>query len=267
MVGELATRLAGSADFFSVRRRPVSCSVNFLAAHDGFTLADLVSHERKHNEANGEGNRDGTDANHSWNNGVEGPSGDPAIHARRLADIRALLMILLCARGTPMLGMGDECGRSQSGNNNAYAQDNALTWFDWDGMDHGLLAFTQRLSALRRAHPALHAAQALAGAPRDGSGLPDVAWLQLDGTPMKPAGWEDSGRRSLAVALHEKDDRVLVALHAGPESASLSPPPPRPRFRWLLLADSADPTREGPAGQGALPLAPRSVLLLAEAPL
>jgi glycogen operon protein len=265
MVGELATRLAGSADFF--HRRPITCSVNYLAAHDGFTLADLVSHERKHNLANGEGNRDGSDNNHSWNNGVEGATRDPAILGRRAADIRALLLTLLCARGTPMLGMGDECGRSQSGNNNAYAQDNATTWFDWEGMDQDLLAFSRRLVALRREHPALHDGQPLSGTPRDGAALPDVAWLQFDGTPMTRREWEERERRSLALALHEKGGRVLVALHAGDAPASLTPPPPRRGLRWELLADSADPTREGPAPPGPLRVAPRSALLLAEAPL
>ncbi len=131
LVSATVTRFAGSADIFGPHRRP-SSSVNFIVAHDGFTLADLVSHERKHNEPNGEGNRDGTDANYSWNNGAEGVTGDPAILAARRRDQRNLLASLLLARGTPMLAMGSECGQSQGGNNNPYALDNATSWMDWE---------------------------------------------------------------------------------------------------------------------------------------
>uniref|UniRef100_UPI0022EA1D77 glycogen debranching protein GlgX n=1 Tax=Falsiroseomonas oryzae TaxID=2766473 RepID=UPI0022EA1D77 len=184
MVGALATRLAGSADAF--RARPLTDSVNYVAAHDGFTLADLVSFTAKRNHANGEDNRDGTDANHAWNNEVEGPSDDAAVIARRQADMRALLATLLLARGTPMLGMGDECGRSQGGNNNAYAQDNATSWFDWQGADAGLLGFTRRLVAARLAHPALTHAAPLTGA-AGADGLPDVAWHRPGGGAMGDA--------------------------------------------------------------------------------
>jgi glycogen operon protein len=250
-VGALATRLAGSTDAF--RARPLTDSVNFVAAHDGFTLADLVSFTAKRNHANGEANRDGTDANLSWNNGVEGPSDDPAVRARRHADIRALLATLFCARGTPMLGMGDEAGRSQGGNNNAYAQDNATSWLDWDGMDAGLLAFTRRLVAARRAHPAL-----TDGAPLTGAG--DVAWLRPGGAPMDEAAWHDPERRALVMLVAAQDDRCLIALNAGQDALTFALPPPRRGFAWALLADSADPTRE------TLPdrLPARGVLLLAE---
>ncbi len=165
-LGALATGFAGSADVFAPPR-PVSRGINFVTAHDGFTLADLVAYREKHNEANGEANRDGTDNNLSWNNGAEGPSDDPAIRAARARDGRALLATLLLARGTPMLSMGDEAGRTQHGNNNAYAQDNALSWFDWDGLDGDLLAFTAGLVRARLACPAL---RALGGTPRGGGG-------------------------------------------------------------------------------------------------
>jgi glycogen operon protein len=247
MAGALATRLAGSTDAF--RDRPLTDSVNFVAAHDGFTLADLVSHAHKHNHTNGEDNRDGTDANHSWNNGTEGASDDPAIRARRKADARALLAALLVARGTPMLGMGDECGRSQGGNNNAYAQDNAIAWFDWQGLDHDLLAFTRRLVAARRAHPALTDPAPLTE--------DDVAWLRPDGTAMD---WQDAEARALVAVLRAGDDRCLVALNAGRVALPLALPAPRPGFRWQLIADSSDPARD--ALPDALPA--RAVLLLAE---
>ena len=246
MAGALATRLAGSTDAF--RGRPLTDSVNFVAAHDGFTLPDLVSFTTKRNAANGEDNRDGTDANLSWNGGAEGPSDDPAVLARRAADIRALLATLFCARGTPMLGMGDEAGRSQGGNNNAYAQDNATSWLDWGAMDAGLLAFTQRLIAARRGHPALH----------DPAPLTEetVAWLRPNGAPMD---WHDAEARALVAVLHAGEDRCLVALNAG-TAQPLALPAPRPGRRWRLLADSADPARD--ALPDALPA--RAVLLLAE---
>jgi glycogen operon protein len=254
LIGALATRLAGSTDRFA--GRPLTDSVNFVAAHDGFTLADLVSHTAKRNHANGEHNRDGTDDNASWNNGAEGPSDDPAIVARRQADIRALLACLLLARGTPMLGMGDEAGRSQGGNNNAYAQDNAVGWFDWAGLDRGLLGFTQRLIAARRGHPALHDAAPLTGVP-DEDGLPDVAWLRPDGAPMDR--WGDPECRALVALLHAAGDRCILAVNAG-GAAHFSLPAPRPRHRWRLLADSSAPAAT------ALPatLPARAVLLLAE---
>ena len=167
MRGEIATRLAGSRDVFGDAAAP-SKSVNFIVAHDGFTLADLVSYARKHNEANGEHNRDGTDANYSWNHGVEGPSSDPVIVEARARDQRNLLTLLLSARGTPMLAMGSELGFSQGGNNNAYAIDNATTAIDWKRADAALTRFASRLIRIRRDHPALSRNAFLTGQPLDG---------------------------------------------------------------------------------------------------
>ncbi len=248
MAGALATRLAGSTDAF--QGRPLTDSVNFVAAHDGFTLADLVSFTEKRNHANGEANRDGTHDNLSWNNGVEGPSDDASVLARRRGDIRALLATLLCARGTPMLAMGDEAGRSQGGNNNAYAQDNATTWFDWAGMDEALVDFTARLIAARRNHPALHDATPL-------TGHGDAAWFAPDGAPMD---WHDPRRRALVLLLAAQGDRCVIALNAEEEAQPLNLPETRPGHRWRLLADSSDP------GRDTLPTAlpARAVLLLAE---
>lgn len=262
MLGPLATRLAGSTDLF--RQRPSTDSVNYVAAHDGFTLADLVAFTRKRNEANGEQGLDGTDANYSWNNGVEGPSADEEVLARRRRDIRALLATLLVARGTPMLGMGDEGGRSQGGNNNAYAQDNAANWLDWEGMDAGLLDFARHLIAIRRAHPALTDAVPLSGRAEDGT-LPDVAWLRPEGGAMRDADWADPDRHALVAVLHARGDRCLVALNAGSVALPLSLPAPRAAHRWQLLADSAEPERRTATPPQELPA--RAVLLLAEEPV
>ncbi|WP_157219108.1 glycogen debranching protein GlgX [Flavisphingomonas formosensis] len=189
-VGALATRLAGSSDIFSA---PRTRSVNFLAAHDGFSLADSVAYAAKHNEANGEGNRDGHDANFSWNNGVEGPSDDPAVRAERARDVRALLATLFASRGTIMLTAGDEFGRTQQGNNNAYAQDNAIGWLDWAGRDVALEDHVAQLAALRAAHPALADPRLLSDA--------DVTWLAPDGRRFDEGDWEAPDTGALAMKL------------------------------------------------------------------
>ena len=151
LIGEFATRVSGSSDLYGGSRRRPTASVNFVTVHDGFTLRDLVSYDHKHNEANGEANRDGTDDNRSWNCGVEGPSEDPEVVELRARQSRALLTTLLLSFGVPLLCGGDELGRSQIGNNNAYCQDNEISWFDWSQPDEDLLVFTRRLVAFRRA--------------------------------------------------------------------------------------------------------------------
>jgi len=176
MTGVLATRMMGSSDIFAGDQ---TRSVNFLAAHDGMTLADIVTYERKHNEANGEDNRDGHNENFSWNHGVEGPSDDPAVAAARAADQRALLAIIFASRGTIMLTAGDEFGRSQQGNNNLYAQDNALLWLDWEMRDRGLESYVAELSRARKAR---HTGADL---------LAHGDWYALDGAPMNPVSWND----------------------------------------------------------------------------
>lgn len=250
-LGEAATRMAGSRDIFGAR--PATDSINFVTAHDGFTLADLVSHAHKHNAANGEENRDGTHDNLSWNHGIEGATDNPAIVTRRRADVRALLATLLAARGTPMLAMGDEAGRTQHGNNNAWCQDNATSWFDWSGADQELTDFIARLVAARRAHPALGAAAPLTGA-ADAAGQHDVQWLRLDGAPMRDADWTDPAARSVAMLLHAAGEHTLVVLHGGADAGSLT----LPSGVWRLVADSADPARLGEM-RHPCPLAPRSV--------
>jgi glycogen debranching enzyme GlgX len=256
-VGELATVLAGSADVFY--GRPLSRSINFVTAHDGFTMADLVSYETKHNEANQEGNRDGNDDNSSWNHGIEGPTNDPAIRAARLRDMRALFATLLFARGTPMLSMGDEFARSQRGNNNAYAQDNEVSWLDWSDQDD-LCEYVASLIAARHASPALRGAAVLTGAALDENGIPDVVWLSQDGHEMTYEAWTNPDRCTLVAVLYA-EDRVLIALHAGNTDTTLTPPPNRPGMTWTLLAASAQTTMP-PDGPIIFPR--RSVLLLRE---
>ncbi|MFP1632219.1 glycogen debranching protein GlgX [Zhengella sp. ZM62] len=199
MLGAFATRISGSQDVFG--GEAATRSVSFLAAHDGFTLADMVSYEHKHNEANGEGNRDGHDHNISWNNGAEGETRDAAIAAARRRDLKALLSTLYLTRGTIMLTAGDEFGRSQRGNNNAYAQDNAITWIDWAKRDAALLAHAQELAAVRSRFADAFKPDFLTGG-TGADGIPDVEWLRPDGVPMTPADWEaeDAGALTMVLA-------------------------------------------------------------------
>ncbi len=271
LTGALATRLAGSADRFERNDRRPWASVNFVAAHDGFTLFDLVRYARRHNEANGEEGRDGRADEPSWNHGVEGPSADPAIEAARFADMRALLTLLLVARGTPMLAMGDELGRSQAGNNNAYCQDNALSWLDWTDRPEraALLATVRRLLALRRAHRALHDDRFLTGRPAGGP-LPDVTWRRADGTVMSEADWHDPELRHLLVDLcvgqEDGVDRVLIVINREDRPLEVTLPPPL--VRWWRVFDSACETPPEPQlCPASLVRCPaRSVLLFEDAP-
>ena len=268
--GEIATRLAGSRDVFADAAAP-SKSVNFVVAHDGFTLADLVAYAGKHNEANGERNRDGTDANYSWNHGVEGPSSDPIVAAARARDERNLLTLLFAARGTPMLAMGSELGFSQGGNNNAYAQDNASTAVHWRSADTALIRFVGRLVAARRAHPALSHDAFLTGKPFDASGVPDVEWRDAGG-PMSQSGWNDAAGPVLVAvfaAPHEGGiDRVAVAMNRSDAEVDLRLPRPRAGMQWRKLVDTALPDEpERPlAVADRSRLAARACLLLAEDP-
>ncbi|HEX9932766.1 MAG TPA: glycogen debranching protein GlgX, partial [Allosphingosinicella sp.] len=245
-LGALASRLAGSADLFG-RERPPSRSINFVTAHDGFTLADLVAHEAKRNEANGEQNRDGCGENFSWNGGCEGDTDDPAILAARARDQRALLATLILARGTPMLAMGAELGHSQRGNNNCYAQDNELSWLDWERADRSSIAFAGKLAALRRKHPLLRRDKVLEDA--------EVAWLTPEGRPMTPADWDAADAGSLAMVLEGEGERLALLFHRGrgPSRFRL------PASRWRILVDSGGDAR---LGDEEVEVGGRSVLLL-----
>ena len=201
MAGALATRLAGSSDIFRRGGRDTTRSVSFLAAHDGFSLVDLVSYERKHNAANGEDNRDGHDENLSWNGGVEGETDDAAVKARRAMDLKALLSTLFYTRGTIMLTAGDEFGRTQAGNNNAYAQDNPITWLDWEHRDRDLEAFAFALATARASDATIAAPEFLTGDLAVGSEHPDVQWFGESGRPLEVDEWQDPDRRLLAMVL------------------------------------------------------------------
>jgi glycogen operon protein len=216
-VGELASRLTGSEDLYAMSLRRPWASINFVTAHDGFTLRDLVSYVRKHNEANGENNRDGTDDNRSQNFGVEGETSSPVVRARRLAAARAMLGTLLLSTGTPMLLGGDELWRTQRGNNNAYCLDDPTSWVDWTGTEgEALTAFVARLTEIRRTSPTLDRDRFY----RDG----DVTWWHPSGRPMTTLDWHDHHARTLGLLVGE----WLVLLHSGAEPAACTLPPGGP---------------------------------------
>lgn len=260
MVGALATRLSGSSDVFAANEQSASRTVNFIAAHDGMTLTDIVRYERKHNQANGEQNRDGHNENLSWNNGVEGDADNPAVATARLNDQHALLATLFASRGTIMLTAGDEFGRSQQGNNNAYAQDNAITWLDWAGRDQALEHYTVLLSTLRRAVPALSDTRFLTGRPPGNSDIADVAWLTETGAPLDQQSWQDPQRHRLVMILggDSDDERRLAVLINGDRRACIFTLPPREGFFWepaIETAEAADIER---------PVSGRSVIFMIE---
>ncbi|VAW16883.1 Limit dextrin alpha-1,6-maltotetraose-hydrolase [hydrothermal vent metagenome] len=216
-IGDLATRLAGSSDIFEQTRKTPAAGVNFLAAHDGFTLYDLVSYEHKHNQANGENNRDGHGDNLSWNNGVEGETADREIITLRKNDVRALLATLFFSRGTLMVGQGDELGRSQKGNNNAYAQDNETGWINWENADFELARYVAQLQEFRTNHPAINSNRFLSGIGENG--MRDVVWLHPLGHEMDEAGWYQERADVLGMHLIEKADEVLLWFNRGHKAA------------------------------------------------
>ena len=241
-VGDLATRLAGSSDRFA---GTATRSVNFLAAHDGFSLADLVSFEQKHNDANGENNRAGHGENFSWNNGVEGETADPVVLAARARDLRALLATLFLSRGAIMLTAGDEFGHSRRGNNNAYAQDNAINWLDWERRDTSLEDFVAGLSALRRYMPAFAGMQLLTGQPPADGAFPDVEWLTEEGRPMTEADWHDPGRKRLTMLLAAPGTPRVAVVVNGSAEPSVARLPERPGMRWVGLTPGAETSTDG----------------------
>jgi glycogen operon protein len=252
-VGELAHRLTGSADLYQGDGRSPFSSINFVTAHDGFTLRDLVSYNEKHNEANGEDNQDGTDDNRTWNCGTEGDTDDPEVLALRARQQRNLLATLILSQGCPMLVAGDEIGRTQHGNNNAYCQDNEISWLDWASADGSLLDFTRRLIALRADQPVLRRQRFFDGQVGRGQRRKDVVWLDDEGAEMSEAEWDDESRRSLAMLLngdeipdHTADgrqirgDTLLVLLHSHHVDMAWKLPPGWGE-RWEVLIDTAAP--------------------------
>jgi isoamylase len=253
-LGALAQRISGSSDLYEEEdRRPVA-SINFVTAHDGFTLADLVSYDEKHNEANLEEERDGSDDNRSWNCGVEGPTQSPEVNALRARQQRNFLATLFLSQGVPMLLGGDELGRTQHGNNNAWCQDNELSWFDWDAADSDLLEFTRRLIRFRREHPVFRRARFLTGRETMGSGLQDVWWFRPDGLRMTQRDWARDDTRSLGMFLNGAeipsrtphgerivDDAFLLLFNAHDEAVTFTLPTRRFGVTWAVALSTADP--------------------------
>jgi glycogen operon protein len=253
-VGEFAARLTGSSDLYEDDGRSPGASVNFITAHDGFTLADLVSYNHKHNEANGEDDRDGADDNRSWNCGIEGPTDDPAVNDLRARQQRNFLATLFLSQGVPMLLAGDEMGRSQSGNNNAYCQDNEVSWLDWSQRDENLelLGFTRQLLAFRAGHPTLRRRRWFQGRPIRVRGQADIVWLDPSGEEMSDEQWNQSFARSLAVFLNGEgiaypdrrgrrivDDSLLLCFNAHWETIGFTTPGPTFARRWQVVVDTA----------------------------
>ncbi len=283
-IGELAYRLTGSSDLYETSGRRPYASINFVTAHDGFTLQDLVSYNEKHNEANGEDNRDGADDNLSWNCGVEGPTDDPEVTALRERQKRNFLATLFLSQGVPMLVMGDEMGRSQHGNNNAYCQDNPISWLNWEiaPPDEELLAFVRRLISLRHQHPVLQRRHFFQGRSIKGAHVKDIVWLTPEGTEMSDEQWDQDFARSLGMhfsgeALDERDQRgqrltdgnFVLLINAHHEEIPFTLPDVHPGTDWRVLIDTYYRAGQEPVapfqGLQNYPLQGRSLVLLTEA--
>ena len=277
---ELASRISGSSDIFDHQGRRPWASINYVTAHDGFTLRDLVSYAAKHNEANGEDNSDGSDNNQSLNYGVEGAATEPHIIALRERHVRNLLATLLLSQGVPMIVAGDEIGRTQGGNNNAYCQDNEVSWIDWDAVDDDLLSFATRLLQLRREHVVFRRSRFFLGQTIVGTGVKDIVWLRPDGSEMTPEDWQNPGAKCACFMLSgeagqthrtaegepEPDDTFLVILNAGSADVAFKLPLPTRGARWAAVIDTASGNglNEGAIFRGGRPCTVRaqSVLVL-----
>ncbi|WP_432476193.1 glycogen debranching protein GlgX [Nocardioides sp. GXQ0305] len=279
-VGTFASRLAGSADYYEHSgRRPIA-SINFVTAHDGFTLRDLVSYNEKHNEANGEDGNDGESHNRSWNHGVEGPTDDPEVLELRARAQRNFITTLLLSQGVPMLLHGDELGRTQQGNNNTYAQDSELSWVHWDKVDQPLVEFTAAVARLRAEHPTFRRKRFFTGTTvrtGDGTRLNDIVWLDVDATPMEGEDWQADGGAVLGMYLNGHgipgtdptgnpvtDDHFLLWFNAGAEPVSATLPSEEYAAAWDVVIDTGDAVgddRPHPAG-AVVELAGRSVVVL-----
>jgi len=283
LIGELAYRITGSSDLYARSGRKPYASINFITAHDGFTLQDLVSYNSKHNEANGEENRDGTDNNRSWNCGAEGPTDASEINQLRARQKRNFLATLLLSQGVPMMLAGDELGHTQVGNNNAYCQDNEISWLNWDPnkRDNELLAFVRRLIALRRDHPVLRRRSFFQGRRIKGAGIKDIVWLQPDGREMTDQEWNQQFARSLGVLLSgeaadELDERgklirdstFAILMNSHHEEIRFILPTRNPHTGWVTLVDTSCQTSQNAkrfySAGDAYPLQARSLALLVE---
>ena len=279
-LGEFASRITGSADLYeSSARRPVA-SINFVTAHDGFTLHDLVSYNEKHNEANGEDNNDGESHNRSWNCGVEGPTDDPAVLSLRARQQRNFIATLLLSQGVPMIAHGDELGRTQQGNNNTYAQDSELSWINWEAMDAPLLEFTAAVNTLRAEHPTFRRRRFFDGRPvrrGEGEALPDIVWLNEDGSTMSPDDWDTPVSRSLGVFLNGQgisgkdargqritDVNFLLYFNAHDEAVKITLPAKEYAPMWDTVIDTAGEYTDGEplAADSQLSVAAKSMVVL-----
>jgi glycogen operon protein len=276
-LAEFASRFAGSSDLYEDDGRKPYASVNFVTAHDGFTLRDLASYNDKHNEANGEGNRDGDHHNRAWNCGAEGPTDDPDILALRNRQQRNFLVTLFLSQGIPMLVGGDEAGRTQGGNNNAYCQDNETTWVDWNGLDAPLLAFTRRLIELRSSHTVFRRRRWLTGTPVQPNGLADIAWFKADGRRMTDEDWHQHDIKALIVFLNGRglrdrdedcqplvDDSFVLLLNGGHDAVTVTMPEAAFGEAWIPVIDtSSSDSPEGPsrAASESFELAAHTVLV------
>ncbi|NJO81606.1 MAG: glycogen debranching protein GlgX [Blastochloris sp.] len=253
-VGELAYRLAGSSDLYEHNGRTPTASINFITAHDGFTLRDLVSYNQKHNDANGEGNRDGDSHNNSWNCGLEGPTDDPAVNALRLRQLRNMMATLLLSQGVPMILHGDEQGRTQGGNNNVYAQDNAIAWQSWEPDEIGrhMFTWTRDLIALRKAHPVLRRSSFFQGRAIHGAEIKDIEFYRPDGGRMEDGEWNDGRVRCIGLLLNGqlmdevdaegnalRDDILLILLNAYHEDIPFIMPGSEDGVPWQSVLDTA----------------------------
>jgi glycogen operon protein len=280
-LGEFASRFTGSSDLYVSSGRRPSASINFVTSHDGFTLQDLVSYNEKHNAANGEDGRDGDDHNRSWNSGIEGPTDDPAVLNLRARRVRAMLATLLLSQGVPMLLAGDELGRTQCGNNNAYCQDNDTSWVQWSKADRDLLEFTQRLVTLRRNHPVFRRRRFFEGRPARGDGEHDIGWYTPAGTEMSADDWRVGYARSLMVFLngdsittpgphgeHIHDDDFLLLFNANLDPMQFRIPKQHRQARWRRVVDTASPVTIGAAvdNRRALTVAGFSLVVLQDHP-
>ncbi|MCU1569700.1 MAG: glgX [Naasia sp.] len=279
-LGEFAARLTGSADLYeNSGRRPVA-SINFVTAHDGFTIHDLVSYNEKHNEANGEGNNDGESHNRSWNSGVEGPTDDAQVLTLRGRQQRNFLATLLLSQGVPMILHGDELGRTQNGNNNTYAQDSEISWMHWDRADEPLIEFTAAITRLRKEHPIFRRSRFFDGRPverEEGAPVPDIMWLRPDGSEMSPADWDAATVRSVGMFLNGKgirqrdargiemtDDDFLIYFNAEPKDVHFVLPSKSIEASWDVVVDTAGNAADSGIKEAGAPInvVARSLIVL-----
>jgi isoamylase len=276
-IPELAFRLSGSSDLYEKSGRRTYASINFVTCHDGFTLEDLVSYERKHNEPNGEDNRDGTDASYSRNWGAEGPTDSPRIRRMRDRIKRNMLATLLCSQGVPMILHGDELGRAQRGNNNAYCQDNEISWVDWNlsGRQRRLLEFTRQVMGIRRANPVLRRRSFFTGRSFSGEGVKDLTWIRPDSQEMTDADWSDRGAHLVGMLIHgeatdEVDERgrpifgdtLLLLLNGGNRSRPFELPKVEGAGLWQELVNTARPEGRRTVRTPGVNLVAHSLILL-----